>query len=274
MTIVQTEDNRNQEWRDSNVGSKMLAKMGWTEGSGIGKRNVNTTALRAVKRQEGLGIGAKRQTEGGNSESTGTFAAVLANLKAHHGTPVSAKKHKSSKKEAKTAKKAAKKAAKKKRLSLPQNKVLAGHARKMREAKFGAKSAQDLACIFGNSEVVDTAIGGAAGAAASSFSSPLAATTTGGSSSSSSSGETAKKKKKRPRSSETESEGSSSSSSSEAEEDSLQAKANASATSEISDQSPAEKKRKKEKKKDKDDKKSKKEKKSKKDKKKRKSKSD
>lgn len=273
MTIVQTEDNRNQEWRDSNVGSKMLAKMGWTEGSGIGKRNVNTTALRAVKRQEGLGIGAKRQTEGGNSESTGTFAAVLANLKAHHGTPVSAKKHKSSKKETKTAKKAAKKAAKKKRLSLPQNKVLAGHARKMREAKFGAKSAQDLACIFGNSEVVDTAIGGAAGAAASSFSSPLAATTTG-SSSSSSSGETAKKKKKRPRSSETESEGSSSSSSSEAEEDSLQAKANASATSEISDQSPAEKKRKKEKKKDKDDKKSKKEKKSKKDKKKRKSKSD
>ena len=54
MTIVQTEDNRNQEWRNSNVGSKLLAKMGWTEGSGIGKRNVNTTALRAVKRQEGL----------------------------------------------------------------------------------------------------------------------------------------------------------------------------------------------------------------------------
>jgi len=86
MTIVQTEDNRNQEWRKGNVGSRMLEKMGWTEGKGIGKRNVNTTALRAVKRQEGLGIGAKRQTEGGPSESTGTFAAVLANLKAHHGT--------------------------------------------------------------------------------------------------------------------------------------------------------------------------------------------
>ena len=98
MTIVQTEDNRNQEWRNSNVGSKLLAKMGWTEGSGIGKRNVNTTALRAVKRQEGLGIGAKRQTEGGPSESTGTFAAVLANLKTHHGTTTNKKL---SKKEAK-----------------------------------------------------------------------------------------------------------------------------------------------------------------------------
>ncbi len=167
MTIVQTEDNRNQEWRKSNVGSKMLAKMGWTEGSGIGKRNVNTTALRAVKRQEGLGIGAKRQTEGGPSESTGTFAAVLANLQAHHGTNnnnnnnnnTTTNTAKLSKKEAKKAKKAAKKT--KKKLSLPQNKVLAGHARKMRAAKFGAKSAQDLACIFGNTEVVDTALGGA-----------------------------------------------------------------------------------------------------------------
>ncbi len=161
MTIVQTEDNRNQEWRNSNVGSKLLAKMGWTEGSGIGKRNVNTTALRAVKRQEGLGIGAKRQTEGGPSESTGTFAAVLANLKTHHGSTNNTKKL--SKKEAKkAAKKAAMKASKKK-LSLPQNKVLAGHARKMRAAKFGAKSAEDLACIFGNTEVVDTALGGAFG---------------------------------------------------------------------------------------------------------------
>ena len=165
MTIVQTEDNRNQEWRNSNVGSKMLAKMGWTEGSGIGKRNVNTTALRAVKRQEGLGIGAKRQTEGGPSESTGTFAAVLANLQAHHGTSNNNNNNnntttaKLSKKEAKKAAKAAKKA--KKKLSLPQNKVLAGHARKMRAAKFGAKSAQDLACIFGNTEVVETALGGA-----------------------------------------------------------------------------------------------------------------
>ena len=164
MTIVQTEDTRNQEWRESNIGSKLLAKMGWKEGSGIGKRNVNTTALRAVKRQEGLGIGAKRQTEGGPSESTGTFAAVLKNLQAHHAPSDNNNnnKKKTKKLSKKEAKKAAKKAAKRK-LSLPQNKVLAGHARKMRAAKFGAKSAEDLACIFGNTEVVDTALGGAFG---------------------------------------------------------------------------------------------------------------
>jgi len=156
MTIVQTEDKRNQEWRKSNIGSKLLGKMGWKEGDGIGKRNVNTVALRAVKRQEGLGIGAKRQTEGGPSESTGTFASVLANLQAVHAVP----KPKSKKEAKKLAKKAAKRAAKKK-LSLPQNKVVAGHARKMRAAKFGAKSAEELACIFGNTEVVNTALGGA-----------------------------------------------------------------------------------------------------------------
>mmetsp|Transcript_2741 Transcript_2741/g.6549 ORF Transcript_2741/g.6549 Transcript_2741/m.6549 type:complete len:284 (+) Transcript_2741:166-1017(+) len=160
MTIVQVEDTRNSEWRKSNLGSKMLEKMGWTEGKGIGKRNVNTTALRAVKRQEGLGIGAKRQTEGGPSESTGTFAAVLANLKAHHGNENEKKSKNKSKKEKKEVKKKAQRT--KKALSLPQNKVLAGHARKMRAAKFGAKSAEDLACIFGNTEVVSTATMGAA----------------------------------------------------------------------------------------------------------------
>lgn len=180
MTIVATEDTRNQEWRKSNVGSKMLEKMGWTEGKGIGKRNVNKTSLRAVKRQVGLGIGAKRQSEGGPSESTGTFAAVLANLKAHHGnndstatkTTMNTKvSKKEAKKEAKKAAKlAVKKAARKKhKLSLPQNKVLAGHARKMRAAKFGAKSAEDLACIFGNTEIVGTALGGAAAAPSVSF---------------------------------------------------------------------------------------------------------
>lgn len=260
MTIVQTEDTRNQEWRNSNVGSKMLAKMGWTEGSGIGKRNVNTTALRAVKRQEGLGIGAKRQTEGGPSESTGTFAAVLANLQAHHGTTSSAStksSKKASKKEAKKAKKAAKKAAKK-GLSLPQNKVLAGHARKMRAAKFGAKSAQDLACIFGNTEVVDTALGGA-----SPFGSVPAVTST------------SKSPKKRPRptpATREESEGSSSSS--ETDEDPPKVAA-ARACSSDSDASKAsnEKPTKKNRKKDKEAK-AKKEKKSKKDKKKKKSKND
>ena len=140
MTIVQVEDTRNVEWRANNKGSALLQKMGWSEGKGIGKRNANTTALRAVKRQEGLGLGAKMEIEGGQSESTNTFAAVLKNLQDHHAVD--------EKKRAKKEKKRAKK--KKASLILPQNKVTAGHAQKMRQAKFGQKSADDLACIFGN----------------------------------------------------------------------------------------------------------------------------
>jgi hypothetical protein len=155
MTIVNTEDKRNTEWRDNNIGSKLLNKMGWKEGSGIGLRNKNVTALRAVKRQVGLGIGAKRQSEGGPSESTGTFAAVLANLKSHHGNSSDDDKKKSSKKKKKDKEKKSKKGG----LMLPQNKVIAGHSRKMREAKFGIKSQHDLACIFGNTDVVATASG-------------------------------------------------------------------------------------------------------------------
>lgn len=134
MTIVATEDTRNVEWRKSNVGLKLLEKMGYKDGEGIGKRNQNNTSLRALKRKEGLGLGAKIQSEGGNSDSSNHFSAVLSNLQAHH-EPTTKKSRK-----------------KKKGITLPQNKVTAGHASKMREAKFGAKSAEDLACIFGNAD--------------------------------------------------------------------------------------------------------------------------
>ena len=150
MTIVAKEDNRNKEWRANNVGSKLLQKMGWKEGEGVGKRNKsNTTSLRALKRQEGLGLGAKKDSEGGNSESANHFASVLANLQAHHNpttttTTTTTKDKPPKKKKSKT---------KKQKLTLPQNKVTAGHARKMRQAKFGKKSAEDMACIFGNKEV-------------------------------------------------------------------------------------------------------------------------
>ena len=171
MTIVNTVDKRNTEWRDNNIGSKLLGKMGWKEGSGIGLRNKNVTALRAVKRQVGLGIGAKRQSEAGPSESTGTFAAVLANLKSHHGGH--SEDDDDEKKKKKKSKKDKKKKSKKGGLMLPQNKVLAGHSRKMREAKFGTKSQHDLACIFGNTDVVATAVGSFTPIAA-----PIQATTT------------------------------------------------------------------------------------------------
>jgi Pin2-interacting protein X1 len=110
--------------------------MGWKEGEGLGKRgNASTTALRAMKRQNGLGLGAKIQSEGGSSESANHFSAVLANLQTHHESePKKSKKKKS-------------------KLTLAQNRVTSGYAQKMRQAKFGQKSADDMACIFGNREI-------------------------------------------------------------------------------------------------------------------------
>ena len=83
-------DTRNMAWRTSNVGSKLLSKMGWSDGQAVGKRqrirsavvasnddsnnsngesteslsNAKSTSsnsgegLRVIKRQDGLGIGA------------------------------------------------------------------------------------------------------------------------------------------------------------------------------------------------------------------------
>ena len=139
MTIVATDDTRNLEWRNSNVGSALLQKMGWKEGQGIGKRaNTNTTALRALRRQEGLGLGAKIENQGGDSDRSDPFTSVLKNLQAHH-EPLVGEQPSKSKSRSKEA-----------QLTLAQNRVNAGYARKRREAKFGAKTAEDLACIFGD----------------------------------------------------------------------------------------------------------------------------
>ncbi len=139
MTIVATDDTRNLEWRKKNVGSTLLQKMGWKEGQGIGKRsNNNTTALRALRRQEGLGLGAKIESQGGDSDRSDHFASVLKQLQVHHEPATSERASNSSKT---------------KKLTLAQNRVTAGHARKVRESKFGAKSADDLACIFGDRDL-------------------------------------------------------------------------------------------------------------------------
>eukprot|EP00934_Nitzschia_sp_Nitz4_P006024 Nitzschia sp. Nitz4//scaffold16_size188269//168310//168849//NITZ4_001816-RA/size188269-processed-gene-0.29-mRNA-1//1//CDS//3329538592//6014//frame0 len=137
MTIVAVEDNRNLEWRSNNKGASLLEKMGWKEGDGIGRRTKSDShALRALKRKEGLGLGAKIQSEGGSSDRSDHFSAVLKNLHSHHAPSKSEKK----------------KSKKSKGIVLAQNKVTAGHAKKMREAKFGKKSSHELACIFGNSD--------------------------------------------------------------------------------------------------------------------------
>ena len=90
MTIVATEDTRNSAWAENKAGfgHKMLAKMGWKEGRGLGKNQQGTTNnLRAIRREDSLGIGASTDTHGaeGWSATSANFHGVLAKLKAEHG---------------------------------------------------------------------------------------------------------------------------------------------------------------------------------------------
>jgi len=153
MTIVATEDARGKKKDDSSsFGHKMLTKLGWSEGKGLGKNQHGmTNPLRAVRREEHLGLGATTDTHGGEgwSKTNSAFADVLKTLSAEHGKGSSSKDKKGKKKERKSDKKK-RKDGEKKTLRLAQNKVQAGHARKMREAKdISNKSKEDMAAIFG-----------------------------------------------------------------------------------------------------------------------------
>mmetsp|Transcript_59042 Transcript_59042/g.175562 ORF Transcript_59042/g.175562 Transcript_59042/m.175562 type:complete len:292 (-) Transcript_59042:323-1198(-) len=170
MTIVATKDTRNAAWASdtSSFGRKMLAKMGWKEGKGLGKEQQGqTTHLRAVRRGDSLGIGAETDTHGekGWNETSQNFHGVLAALKETHGSASggddsdssrSVKKKENKRHRGKREKDESKKKRKRRLerkgsgLVLAQNKVTAGHAKKMRNAKDVAnKSSADMAAVFG-----------------------------------------------------------------------------------------------------------------------------
>ena len=156
--------------------------MGWKSGNGLGKNQQGTsTNLKAVRREDGLGIGATTDTFGadGFSQTSKSFHGVLASLQVEHGDANSRKKSEKKKKKRKkeddtsdegeiihrgkrekedfdtlqTKKKRKtneKKLVKSESMTLAQNRVNAGHARKMRDAKnLNNKCKEDMAAIFG-----------------------------------------------------------------------------------------------------------------------------
>jgi Pin2-interacting protein X1 len=143
MTIVAKEDTRNKSWSEGSIGAKLLGKLGWTEGQGLGRNKQGTShALVAIRRADGVGLGATSndQDTTGWKDTNDNFASVLRNLQSEHATATSSnnKSKSSSKKD------------KKPKLVLAKNRVLAGHAKKMRAAKdLSNKTNEEMACIFG-----------------------------------------------------------------------------------------------------------------------------
>ncbi|ETW09252.1 hypothetical protein H310_01651 [Aphanomyces invadans] len=104
---------QNKAWASdtSKFGYKMLEKMGWKAGQGVGKDlQGQATHVTIVKRTEGLGIGCslKQAEVTGWSSTSSNFADVLAALNKSYGTAATtadsckpAKKEKKAKKESK-----------------------------------------------------------------------------------------------------------------------------------------------------------------------------
>lgn len=139
-------DTRNLEWKDNNVGSKLLQKMGWKDGQSIGRRrflksesDVSSEGLRVKRRAAGLGLGASSQAAAQASISHASdFAGVLQALQEEHVD------------ESDTSKKRKKKKSKTAIVSMPTNKST--HA-KVRQAKFQERTSEDMKCIFAGADV-------------------------------------------------------------------------------------------------------------------------
>lgn len=156
-----TADTRNLHWKQNNVGSTLLQKMGWKQGQAIGSKRLqkeeettSSEGLKIVKRPDGLGLGASAGKL--NKETTGhdTFHELLQNLKKDHPPSVessaSSRKKRKSKNDNENDKMESscnkKKKKKKETIIFASNRMT--HAR-VRQAKFAVRNPQDMACIFG-----------------------------------------------------------------------------------------------------------------------------
>jgi hypothetical protein len=153
ISTSSTSDQRNLRWKSSNIGAKLLGKMGWKDGQAVGKRqrkagdgddgngggsNVSSEGLRLKKRVDGLGVGAEKSTPShalGNNDLHADFSSVLASVSQQNSTPSKISK---------------KRKQEKKQLSLPRNKTT---CHKVRRAKFQEKTEEDMKCIFGSSSI-------------------------------------------------------------------------------------------------------------------------
>jgi len=153
MTIVAIEDKRNSEWTKNTTGfgQKMLSKMGWSDGQGLGKNgqgnNLHLRAIRRTEETQGIGVSIDNTGSNGWGKTNTNFQSLLNSLQQNH-IPNNSDNDNDDKKKKKKSKKEKRK--RKTDLILAQNKVTAGHSKKWRNAKdLSTKSREDIAAIFG-----------------------------------------------------------------------------------------------------------------------------
>ena len=158
--LVQVGGLQNKAWAQdtSKFGYKMLTKMGWKAGEGLGKASDGqVTHVHIKKRSENLGLGCSLkqvEVEGWSNTSQG-FKEVLSALNASYGSsttttskkPKKEKKAKKEKKKRKLAKAKDKKAKSSTTVAL-QRRILYHKRISNKNAK--SYSAQDLSAILGH----------------------------------------------------------------------------------------------------------------------------
>ncbi|XP_068610151.1 PIN2/TERF1-interacting telomerase inhibitor 1 [Brachionichthys hirsutus] len=86
-------DPRNSAWSndDSKFGQKMLERMGWSKGKGLGRSEQGATDHIKVKvKNDGYGLGATASYEDNWIAHQEDFSELLAQLNSHHGQNASA----------------------------------------------------------------------------------------------------------------------------------------------------------------------------------------
>ncbi|ETV88536.1 hypothetical protein H257_00105 [Aphanomyces astaci] len=137
---------QNKAWASdtSKFGYKMLEKMGWKAGQGVGKDlQGQATHVTIVKRTDGLGIGCslKQAEVTGWSSTSSNFADVLAALNKSYGAPEASDKPSKKDKKEKKAKKESKKSSISRRIL---------YAKRIKNKNATSYDAKDMAAILGD----------------------------------------------------------------------------------------------------------------------------
>ncbi|KAG5189305.1 G-patch domain-containing protein [Tribonema minus] len=146
----------NQAWANSRtdgIAYKLMRKMGWSEGKGLGKDEDGIASHIRVQRRDGnLGLGAAKDRDGsaGWSATTTSFSAVLATLNQAYQPPKKDKKKRKKEGKASGSSSETKAAA----AGISSGDVCPSRARRVKAKDIRTFSSTDLKAILGHAPAV------------------------------------------------------------------------------------------------------------------------